>query len=454
MTGKSTQHPGKGIPGYLFSVPKVVVSISIIISTLLFSTISFADNERVDASAKLKGPTWFLDTWSARDGSGMPGYTMMFVEVTPNDLVFVSEKSKFIARYHVEIVVMEQNGTGLETRVFRDSIIVDNYHEIASYQWNRLFRVVFEIPDGEYKAILNFVDESSEYQSREIFDFVATHQENGALDVSDILIARKDEIVDVNPDESTMSILPYPAKVFGVDQDEAYCYFEFYPDLEGGEDSIKYRISYIDPDNREEVLNEVSVPARKSKYAILQPFYTRDFSPGIYKVLIQVYDAANGLELERSNRFIVYQSPIDLRFKPYAEVLDELQLIAPESEILYLESMDSLKRQAALFSFWNDRDPTPETELNEVMEEFYRRVSYSRRNYARRGSNVADFSDRGKVYVLFGAPDQIVRENGKSYDAQVEQWLYTEKSMKVIFRDEYGFGSYRLVAPYSLLEEL
>ena len=45
-------------------------------------------------------------------------------------------------------------------------------------------------------------------------------------------------------------------------------------------------------------------------------------------------------------------------------------------------------------------DPTPSTEHNELMEEYYRRVSYSNENFD--GWKDGWETDRGMIYILFG----------------------------------------------------
>jgi GWxTD domain-containing protein len=55
--------------------------------------------------------------------------------------------------------------------------------------------------------------------------------------------------------------------------------------------------------------------------------------------------------------------------------------------------------------FWLRRDPTPDTIENEFKEEHYRRIAYANERFA---SSVPGWkTDRGRIYITFGPPDEI-----------------------------------------------
>ncbi|HEV2022744.1 MAG TPA: GWxTD domain-containing protein, partial [Terriglobales bacterium] len=63
------------------------------------------------------------------------------------------------------------------------------------------------------------------------------------------------------------------------------------------------------------------------------------------------------------------------------------------------------ERDQFIEQFWLRRDPTPDTVENEFKEEHYRRIAYANEHYQ---SGKAGFrTDRGRVYVIFGPPDEI-----------------------------------------------
>ncbi len=63
------------------------------------------------------------------------------------------------------------------------------------------------------------------------------------------------------------------------------------------------------------------------------------------------------------------------------------------------------EREQFAEQFWLRRDPTPTTVQNEFKEEHYRRIAYANERFA---SSVPGWkTDRGRIYITFGPPDEI-----------------------------------------------
>lgn len=96
-----------------------------------------------------------------------------------------------------------------------------------------------------------------------------------------------------------------------------------------------------------------------------------------------------------------------------------------------------------LYNYWHKQDPTPETEFNELMNEFYTRVDFCELNFKSLAGNSGAKSDRGKTYIKFGPPDSIDRDNDKN-DKIVESWSYKKINRKFVFVDMDGTGKFTL----------
>ena len=71
--------------------------------------------------------------------------------------------------------------------------------------------------------------------------------------------------------------------------------------------------------------------------------------------------------------------------------------------------------QAFIDLFWARRDPTPDTPRNEFKEDFEARVLFADKNFAG-GKETGALSDRGKVFILLGPPEQV---SGRAGDQSV-----------------------------------
>lgn len=95
----------------------------------------------------------------------------------------------------------------------------------------------------------------------------------------------------------------------------------------------------------------------------------------------------------------------------------------------------------AFHAYWKSKDPTPETDLNEIMVEYYRRADDASRRFTTPGSDGA-LGDQGRSLMLYGEPDSIQREFPSGKPA-VEIWAYPD--FVLVFEATSGFGDFRLL---------
>lgn len=104
-------------------------------------------------------------------------------------------------------------------------------------------------------------------------------------------------------------------------------------------------------------------------------------------------------------------------------------------------------KQKYLFGFWNARDPKPETEINERLEEF--RVCYNRAQayYASPAFPNGWKSDRGKILLKYGIPTQVEQYFQTTDKRAYEAWLFRnlQGGSYFYFVDRWADGNHRLV---------
>lgn len=176
-----------------------------------------------------------------------------------------------------------------------------------------------------------------------------------------------------------------------------------------------------------------------SSRILVIPVDARDVVPGRY-VLTLV-----GSETKDTLRFpfrVEWESmPISLRTLSYA--LDALGYICPEDALDSLREGDESEQRLHLMEWWRRQDPTLGTAQNERMAEYYLRVDHAYSEYATLQEPDGVFTDRGKIYVLYGAPTKIDRKVSKSGESN-ETWIYTNKVRKIFVFTIKETGQYRL----------
>ncbi len=94
-------------------------------------------------------------------------------------------------------------------------------------------------------------------------------------------------------------------------------------------------------------------------------------------------------------------------------------IITDEERKAFRALMTDEEREQFVEQFWLRRDPSPDTEENEFREEHYRRVAYANQNFA--SGRPGWRSDRGMIYIKYGAADERRQHAGGSYNRPIEE---------------------------------
>ncbi|OYD15160.1 hypothetical protein CH333_06410 [candidate division WOR-3 bacterium JGI_Cruoil_03_44_89] len=125
----------------------------------------------------------------------------------------------------------------------------------------------------------------------------------------------------------------------------------------------------------------------------------------------------------------------------YKNRVRALEYISSASELDTLLSARPEDRDSLWESFWKARDPTPETEKNELEDEYMARIEYADENFG------GWQTDMGRVWLVMGRPDEIERHPFDLDSWAYEIWYYYSTNEKFIFHDTHGLGYYELVYP-------
>jgi GWxTD domain-containing protein len=102
---------------------------------------------------------------------------------------------------------------------------------------------------------------------------------------------------------------------------------------------------------------------------------------------------------------------------PYKKWLNEdvIYIITPEERSAFLHLKTNEEREQFIEQFWQRRNPDPDSAENTFKEEHYRRIAYTNERFA---SGIPGWkTDRGRIYIIWGAPDEIESHpSGGSYE--------------------------------------
>ncbi len=125
-------------------------------------------------------------------------------------------------------------------------------------------------------------------------------------------------------------------------------------------------------------------------------------------------------------------------------------MITNEESSKLLDGSPAEQRRKFL-AFWKAQDPTPDTEFNEALEEYFRRVDYTFFNFYT-NREYGWRTDRGRVYIRYGKPTDVSREFPLNRPTR-EIWIYKNLNKRFVFSDITNTGNFELVAESQLENE-
>jgi GWxTD domain-containing protein len=99
---------------------------------------------------------------------------------------------------------------------------------------------------------------------------------------------------------------------------------------------------------------------------------------------------------------------------------DVAYIISDEERKAFRNLSNDEERDSFIEQFWLRRNPNPDSPDNEFREEHYRRIAYANEHYA--AGKPGWKTDRGHIYIAFGAPDSIdSHPSGGAYQRPMDE---------------------------------
>lgn len=266
--------------------------------------------------------------------------------------------------------------------------------------------------------------------------------------------------------KNTLEVIPNPSLLYGDGLPIIYYYFEAYNLLKDSRTTnYLVRTSIIDAYGKEIQKSEKFKNRINNSSVEVGSVNTTKFKSGTYVFKAEIGDTLKKTSAVALKRFYIFKpsktdSLISLSSGVFVsgeyavmtaeEIKSEFDYatyISTDEEKKQFNSLTDLDaKRKFLYDFWKKRDLNPTTPENEFKIEYMRRVEFANDNFS--GSFKKGFStDRGRVYIVYGPPDDIERYPS-SYDAEpYEIWNYNslQNGVIFIFIDRTGQGDYRLV---------
>jgi len=148
-------------------------------------------------------------------------------------------------------------------------------------------------------------------------------------------------------------------------------------------------------------------------------------------------------ELSTTAVFVAFGD--DLPVTTWEDMLNYLQYFAPPARLRALRDVDPTDRGRAWAVFLAETDPQPATPEHEGLRDYFERLRQANARFPEPPSPGWQ-TDRGRVYLLLGEPDQIVDRfpNDPGNRNRIQVWEYYDDRLSVVFQGSVGLTRWRL----------
>lgn len=171
-------------------------------------------------------------------------------------------------------------------------------------------------------------------------------------------------------------------------------------------------------------------------------FNVDNWEPGVYRLNLRAVaknpdrDASATVDV----RIDVTRAMLTTGFD---QTMTIMSIIYSKDELRPLRDANEAQRPVEWARFWHARDPDPETPENEALQSYVARINYVMEHFSRVAPGWK--TDRGQVYIKYGAPDEIDRAADQRNRGEYEIWRYHAMNRSFVFYDMFGLGDYKLV---------
>ncbi len=354
----------------------------------------------------------------------IPNLTLQYVKIDTN----------FIARYEAVIALQTKKGKQIGREVWQDSIIVNDYNSTNSITKNKTLMIPFNVPYGKYKVVGSLLDldtkNSGENKIKlDLSDYNKTHYLHAPilLDKSEGSWGFSDKVIPALQN-STFNI------------DDGLTFYLSGKVLPGEYTLNTQFLAKNDEVLFEKTITDTSPTGIFKQIVILPKEHIKGIGINVKTELVQ-----DKFSTIKTKEIILLKTGISHLISNLDEALQQMRYILNSKERTEIKNVSSKKREELFKKLWKGRDPTPATAVNELMNEYYKRVAYANIHF---DSYIEGWeTDMGMIYIIFGPPDEIERFMLQQRQYPYERWQYYRIQEAFTFLGD-SFGHYRLTTPF------
>ncbi|HKI78210.1 MAG TPA: GWxTD domain-containing protein [Ignavibacteriaceae bacterium] len=363
----------------------------------------------------------------------------VLVQVPYDQIQFIKNDNSFLADYSVTVSVFEDDKeTLVAEKLWNEKIETRDAEQTTSDKSSNLSFKSFILKPDDYFIRVAIEDKNTKkilVRTKEI----EVKEFSDKLDISDIMLISKETTVGNNK-----KIIPNLTGEVLTNKIGIPIYFEINSASAG---TVEIDYSILDKFDRALFHDSETKTISEGKTQVYYSASDTALTLGLYTLKIKVNKNDVGARAEVKSEFNSRWAGMPSSVRSLNLAVDQLVYLASRKELDYINNAPTREDKAKRFTeFWKKRDPNPADDSdNRAFDEYYRRVAYSNEHFSQYIDGWK--TDRGMVYIVLGAPDDVEHHPFERDSKPYEVWNYYNLEAQFGFLDNTGFGDYRLMNP-------
>jgi GWxTD domain-containing protein len=419
----------------------------VLVAFIVFTVTVRAQVENQSAMAAIGRTSMFsFDAlnFAQYDEFGITGRMDIYVQVPMDVIKFLKKDDGYIANYTLSVLINNEEGTLVKEESWSRTIDVKTFDATVQPGSSDITQRSISVDPGSYNFEVVLEDKVSGKEYRQSKKFVVKKWDRNVFDVSDIMLATN-VVVREGKRHVTPQIHP---NLVGLEKG-FYLLYELYNPY----DINSVRLSYRVKKRYEMAINQTDKQTiKRGANSFLANISTANLGVGTYTLDLTVTrlddTTETGVLAHTTKQFIIEWLSTGSPFSivDLDEAIEQMKYFASSDDLDSIKSArDDKEKKKRFEEYWERRNPTPGSKFNRAMVEYYKRVAYANENFKHYIDGWK--TDRGMVYVIYGAPSAVDRHPMDVESKPYEVWEYYDISKRFVFIDESGFGDYRLLYP-------
>lgn len=395
--------------------------------------------------------TFAVDVLTYPDDSVGFSRVDIYLEVPYNSLQFINQGGFFRASYDLDVTVSDSADRPVTEKTWTGKIEVDSIQEVRLRRPGEIVQKTLLLRPGRYGFNVRVRDVETNHSTSSRLKITVADYAPGKWMVSDAMILRGFEAVG-----DRKLITPNIGASISDASDSFYVFLKLYNDI--GADSGLVFVEVSGPGTIART-DTIPVGLKAGENSLLPRVMCAHLGVGEFTLRVRVLPvpdaaaggaASTGLAVstglaETARSFSMRWIGAPMEVSDIDAAIDQMQYIMEKEALEEMKALAPDAKRERWKAFWAKKDPSPGTDRNELMEEYYSRVAYANQHFSH--YTVGWKTDMGMVYIIFGAPNNIERHPFEIDSKPYEVWSYHENARQFVFVDATGFGDYRLQTP-------